>query len=88
MFHLSVVLKEGDIIGHCFDTKDDAMFVIHLYGDFAHMMLKASALYSGMKVIAHFVLIVPRQFAAEKGGDVFRFYRVHCGSHQFLIDCF
>jgi hypothetical protein len=73
MFHLSVVLKEGDIVGHRLDAKDYGVFVIHFNGDLAHVMLDARALNTGVKVITHFVLIMTCEFAAEKRGNIFWF---------------
>jgi len=73
VFHLSVVLKEGDIVGHRLDAKDHGVFVIHLDGDLAHMMLDAHALNPGVKVITDLVLIVTGEFTTEKGGDGFWF---------------
>ena len=85
MFHPSVVLKKRNVIGYGLDTKNKAEFVIHLYGDFAHMMPDAGSLNSGMKVVAHLVGVIAVEFTSKKRGDILRFDRVNSGAHNLII---
>lgn len=86
MFHPPVVLKEGDIVGHCFNAQDDGVFIIHLDSNLAHMVIDTSAFDTGVKIVTHFILVVAYKFATEKCGDVFRFDRMGSSANQFFID--
>ena len=85
MFHPSVVLEKRNVISYGFDTKNKAKFVIHFYGDFAHMMPDTCSLNSGMKVIAHLVGVITIEFTSKKRGDILRFDRVNGGTHNLII---
>jgi len=85
MFHPSVVLEKRNVISYCLDTKNKAKFVIHLYGDFAHMMPDTRSLDSGMKVIAHLVGVIAIEFTSKKRSDILRFDRVNGGTHNLII---
>jgi hypothetical protein len=88
MFHPSVVLEKGDIVGQSLDSQDQPVFVIHLDGDLTHMMLNPSSLDPSLKIIAHFTLVSSGELAAKEGSDVLGFNRVDGGPDQFLIDRF
>src|ERR1700730_7099060 len=47
MFHLSVVLERGDVVGGGFQTQDESELIVHLYGGFAEVMLDAGAFDAG-----------------------------------------
>jgi len=55
MFHPSVVFEKRNIISYGLDTKNKAKLIIHLNGDFAHMMPDTCSFNSRMKIIAHLV---------------------------------
>jgi len=86
MFHLSVVLEKRDIVGHRLDAQDQPVFVIHLDGGLAHMMLDPSAFDPSVKIIAHFVPVSASELAAKKSSDVLGFNRVDGCPDQFLIN--
>jgi len=85
MFHPSVVLEKRNVISYGLDTKNKAKLVIHLYGDFAHMMPDTCSLNSGMKVIAHLVGVIAIEFTSKKRSDILRFDRVNGGTHNLII---
>jgi hypothetical protein len=85
MFHPSVVFEKRNVISYSLDTKNKAEFVIHLYGDFAHMMPDTRSLNSGMKVIAHLVDVIAIEFTSKKRSDILRFDRVNSGTHNLII---
>jgi len=85
MFHPSVVLEKRNVIGYRLDTKNKAIFVIHLYGDFAHMMPDTCSLNSGMKVVAHLVGVVAVELTSKKRSDILRLNRVNGGAHNLII---
>jgi len=88
MFHLSVVCKEGHIIGHRFHPKDDTELVIHLDGHLTHSMFDTGSFHPGVEGIAHFILVAAVEFPAKEGGNILGFDRVNRGAHNFVIDRF
>lgn len=85
VYHLAVVFKEGDIVGGCFDTKNKAVFVIHLDSGLAHMVLDACTLYAGMKIIAEFIFKAIGEFTAQKHGNLFRLDSMDCGANEIFV---
>ena len=51
-------------------------------------MSDAGAFNPGVKVVAHFILIVAMQLAAQKGSDIFRFDSMYGCAGQIVIDAF
>jgi hypothetical protein len=47
MFHLAVVLEEGDVVGGGFETQHEIKLVVHFYGGFAVVVLDAGAFDAG-----------------------------------------
>lgn len=88
LYHLAVVFKERDIVGGRLDTKDKAVFVIHLYSGPAHMVLDACTLDAGVKIIAEFIFKTISEFTAQKHGNLFRLDGMHCGAYKLLIKRF
>ena len=88
VFHPSVVFKERDVIGHSFNSKNEAELVIHLYGDFTHSMFNTSSFDPCAKIIAHFILVTAMELTPKECGDIFGFDRVDGGADNFIIDRF
>ncbi len=88
MFHLPAVLEKSDIVGDSLNAQYKRMLVVHLNGDFAHMMLDPDAFDPGMEIIAHFILIMAGELSAKESGDIIGFDRMDGGADQFFIDGF
>lgn len=86
VFHPSMVFKEGNIVGHRLDAKDNALLVVHLDGDLFHVVFDARAFNAGVKIIAHFPIEMAGKFATKKGGDIVGFDRMDGGAHQSFVD--
>ena len=86
MFHPSVVLEKRNVIRHGLDAKHKTKFVIHLYGDFAHMMPDTGSLNSCMKVIAHLVDVMAIELAPKERCNILWLHRVYSRTHHLLID--
>jgi hypothetical protein len=88
VYHLAVVFEKRDIVGCRLDTKDNAVFVIHLESGLAHMVLDACSLDAGVKIIAEFIFKPIGEFTAQKHGDLFRLDSMNRGADKIFIKRF
>jgi len=86
VFHPSVVFEEGNIIRYGFDTKHQAVLVVHFNGHLTHVMPEAGPFRPGMEISAHLVLVTAVQLASQKRSNVLGFNRVNGGTNKFVID--
>ena len=85
LFHVAVVLEEGDIVGGALDARDDAGLVVELEAGGTHVMADAGALDAGGEVVADLALVVGVEFVPEEGGDMLGFDDMHGGAHDRLV---
>ena len=75
MFHLAVVLEEGDIIHRRLDAQHEIELVVHLHLGFAEAMLDAGPLDAGLEARADLLRKERRDLLAEKARYVLGLYR-------------
>src|SRR5271166_6847260 len=68
MFHLAMVLEEGDVVDRRLDAQNQMVLVVHLHLGFAEAMLDAGSLDAGLKARADLwascgVIFLPRKLA-------------------------
>ncbi len=66
MFHLAVVLEEGDVIGRRLDAQHAAELVVHFDRGFAEAVLDAGSLDAGRELRTDLLGQLPADLAAEK----------------------
>jgi hypothetical protein len=86
VFHPSVVFEEGNIIRYGFDTKHQAVLVVHFNGHLTHVMPEAGPFHPGMEIVPHVVLVMAVELASQKRSNVLGFNRVNGGTNKFVID--
>ena len=86
MFHHSVVFKKGNVIDGGFNAQHKAMLVVHFDRHLSHVMFNTCSLYTGVKVIAHFILITAMETSSQKCGDVVGLDGMYRCPDQFFID--
>ena len=73
VFHVTVVLEKGNVIGRGLDAEYPTELVVHLDRGLAESMLDAGALDSGGKLATEFLGQLRRDLSAKKARDLFRF---------------
>lgn len=85
LFHVTVVLEEGDIVSGARDARDDAGLIIALEAGGSHVVTDAGALDAGGEVVADLALIVARELVTQEAGDMLGLDHVHGGAHDGLV---
>lgn len=79
------VAEVTDIVDGGFDTQDDAELIVHLYSDRTHVVLYSRPENAGVKLVAHFALVIPMEFLPQESGDILRFNRVDRCTYQRVV---
>jgi hypothetical protein len=80
LFHRSVVLEEGNVVGGGFDAQNTPRFVVHLDAGGSHVMADPCSLNASIEVVAEFGAEVAGEATAEEGRDVLRLDGVDRGA--------
>ena len=86
MFHPAVVFEKGNVVDCCFDAQHQAVLIIHFDRHRPHVMLNACSLYTGVEIVAQFILIIAVKFSSQKCGDVVGLDGMYGRPDQFVID--
>ena len=86
MFHLSVVLEEGNVVGRRFQTQYPIEFVVHLDRYLAKMVLDAGALDARREAAAEFLRQLRRDPLAQEAGDLLSLDREDRLPGEFLVE--
>jgi len=85
MFHVAVVLEEGDVVGGGFDAQDAAEFVVHFDRSRAHVRADSGSLDAGIEIVAELSAEVAREAPTEKSSDVLGLHGVNGGAADGLV---
>lgn len=77
MFHLAMVLEEGDVVDRRLDAQNQTVLIVHLHLGFAEAMLDAGSLDAGLKARADLLGELRRDLLAEETGDMLGLHRQH-----------
>src|SRR5271165_5935380 len=77
MFHLAMVLEEGDVVDRRLDTQNQMVLVVHLHLGFAEARLDAGSLDAGLKARADLLGELRRDLLAQETGDMLGLDRQH-----------
>jgi hypothetical protein len=86
MFHLAVVLEEGNVIGRGFQTQHPTELVVHLDRYLAEVVFDAGALDARREAAAEFLRQLRRDLLAQETGDLLGLDREDGLPGEFLVE--
>ncbi|MBK8580230.1 MAG: hypothetical protein IPN78_19165 [Candidatus Accumulibacter sp.] len=86
MFHLAVVLEEGNVVGRGFQAQHTVELVVHLDRYLAKMVLDAGALDTRREAAAEFLRQLRRDLLAQETGDLLGLDREDGLPGEFLVE--
>src|SRR5271155_4891415 len=86
VFHLSVVLEKGHIVGGGFDTQDDAGLVVHFDRALAEAVLHAGTFDTGRELRAYLLGQLWRDPPAQERGDLLGLHAQHGLADELFVE--